>query len=339
MSTSSIAIDNNKLMYSLIEAFPQNIDDAINIALNATLTKTNSSFDYILICGMGGSGIGGKLVSSWVQDEISIPILFCQDYIVPNFVGSNTLIIASSNSGNTEETLSATEDGRSRGATIIAICSGGKLKEYCEKWSFDYIIVPGGNPPRSSLAFSIVQLIHVLNHFNLIQDSFFEEIKNAKQYLIDKKDEIQYSAKELAKFVQNKQLMIYSEVIDEPISIRARQQFNENSKLLVGHHVIPEMNHNELLGWTGGDSKFGVLFIDSGALHPKNYRRIDFTKTFIKNKTPFIHTIKSEGKTRIERSLYLIHIIDWSSLYIAMNNNIDSIEINVIEDLKNYLNQ
>lgn len=325
---------NNDSMKSLIKSFPVDLIKAITIANSSSLDNENSNFDNVVICGMGGSGIGGKLVYSWIQSELKIPVLFCQDYSLPNFVGEKTLLIASSNSGNTEETLISTEKGRVKGATIVGICSGGKLKTYCDKYNFNYIIVPGGAPPRTTLAFSIVQLLHVFNSYKLIDSNHFEDIKRSQSILTDKSFEINEKAKDLAMFIENKHIMIYSEAIDEPIAIRARQQFNENSKRLVGHHVIPEMNHNELLGWTGGNEDYGVIILDSGKLNEKNYQRLNFSKAFISNKTKHIYTINALGNTNIERSLYLIHLIDWASYYYAVNNNIDSIEINVIEELK-----
>jgi len=333
----STTIESNSLMSALISSFPTDLIKAISIAGGVNFKTHSTDFNNVLICGMGGSGIGGKLVASWVQKEIKIPILFCQDYSIPNFVNEKTLIIASSNSGNTEETLIATEKGREKGAQIVGICSGGKLKDYCEKYGFNFIQVPGGAPPRTTLAYSLVQLLHILNSFELITNNHFIDIQKSQTILIEKAEEIKSRAKELAVFLEDKHLMIYSAAIDEPIAIRARQQFNENSKLLVGHHVIPEMNHNELLGWTGGNKKYGVLIIDSGKLNEKNYRRINFSIEFIRNKTPYILTLKSLGESKIERSLYLIHLIDWASYYYAVNNNIDSVEINVIEELKKVL--
>jgi len=325
---------NNNYMKDLIEAFPMDLSEALVIANQNPLKKDYSQFNNVVICGMGGSGIGAKLVVSWIADEINIPVNFCQDYSLPNYVDSKTLIIASSNSGNTEETLSAAEEGYRRDATIIGICSGGKLQTLCSQWGADCIIVPGGKPPRTTLAFSIVQLTHVFGELKLINNDKLKEFSFAKDLINANKDEIHIEAKRLANFINGKELIIYSEGKDEGIAIRARQQFNENSKILCNHHAIPEMNHNELVGWYGGADRYAVLFLSTNDWHPQNNKRLAYSIEKIKVKTNHILSLSAKGASKLERSLYLIHIIDWASLYLAQKNNIDSVYIGVIDNLK-----
>lgn len=329
--------DSNQYMRNLIEKFPENLTEAIDISYQYRLKKEYQTFRNVVICGMGGSGIGGKLVSSWIQNDIDIPINFCQDYTLPKYVNNNTLIIASSNSGNTEETISAMLEADEKGATIIAVCSGGKLQSLCEKLNYEYIIVPGGNPPRTALGFSIVLLTSIFGQLNLISKEKLKEFEQAKDIIISNKNEIHLEAKELADFINNKELIIYSESKYEAVAIRARQQFNENSKILCNHHTIPEMNHNELVGWYGGADHYAVLFLETDDWHEKNKKRLDFSIDTIRNKTTNIKSIYSKGETILIKSLYLINIIDWTSLYLAEKNNIDSVYIAVIDNLKNTL--
>jgi len=283
---------------------------------------------------MGGSGIGGKLVASWIEDEITIPINFCQDYNLPNYVNENTLIIASSNSGNTEETLSAVQEAHDKGGAIIGVCSGGDLEGFCNKRNYDCLLIPGGYPPRTQLAFSIVQLIHIFSELNLISNSKLNEFVNAKELIVSNIKEIHAEAKQLADFIDGKELIIYSESKDESVAIRARQQFNENCKILCNHHTIPEMNHNEMVGWYGGADRYAVLFLETTDWHLQNNKRLDFSIETIKGKTNHILTLSAKGDSILERSLYLIHIIDWASLYLAQKNNVDSVYIGVIDSLK-----
>jgi len=325
---------NNAYMRKLIDAFPLNLKEAIEITTQNPLKKDYSTFNNVVICGMGGSGIGGKLVSSWISDEIKIPVNFCQDYNLPNYVDDKTLIIASSNSGNTEETLSATLEAHERGATIIAVCSGGKLQSFCEQRNYEFILVPGGCPPRTTLAFSIVQLTHIFISLNLIQKEKLNEFSLAQELIVSNSARIHEEAKELANFINGKDLIIYSESKDEGVAIRARQQFNENSKILCNNHTIPEMNHNELVGWHGGTAQCAVLFLDTNDWHSQNNKRLAFSIEKIKSRTSHIKSLSSLGETRLTRSLYLINIIDWASLYLAELNNIDSIYIGVIDSLK-----
>jgi len=328
---------NNTYMKGLIEAFPENLTAALEIAKQSPLKRHYPEFNNVVICGMGGSGIGAKIVGSWIADDISIPVNFCQDYTLPHYVNENTLIIASSNSGNTEETLSAITAGHQKGAAIIGICSGGKLEAFCIQWGYDCIIVPGVHPPRTTLAFSIVQLVHVFAQLHLISKQKLNEFSVAKDLIVTHSDEIHTVAKQLADFINGKALIIYSESKDEGIAIRARQQFNENSKILCSYHTIPEMNHNELVGWYGGTDKYAVLFLDTQDWHAQNKKRLDFSIKTIKAKTNHVLTLSAKGETNIERSLYLIHIIDWASFYLAQKKHIDSVTIDVIDNLKTSL--
>ena len=325
---------NNEYMKGLIEAFPENLTEAISIAEQNPLKKSYPAFNNVVICGMGGSGIGGKLVASWIANEITIPINFCQDYTLPAYVDSKTLVIASSSSGNTEETISSINEAHQKGASIIAICSGGKLEVFCKQWNYDFIIVPGVHPPRTLLAYSLVQLVHVFSELELINKEKINEFEVARDLLDTHKEEIHSQAKELAGFINGKELIIYSEAKDEGIAIRARQQFNENSKILCNHHTIPEMNHNEMVGWYGGTNKYAVLILDTNDWHSQNKKRLSFSIENIENKTNHILTLSAKGETILIRSLYLIHIIDWASLYLAQTNNIDSVYIGVIDNLK-----
>lgn len=324
-------------MKTLLENFPNNLLQALEIAEKNPLTKNYPVFNNILICGLGGSGIGGKLVANWLQNDLELPVNFCQDYTLPKYVNNKTLVIASSYSGDTEETLSAVEQAHQKGASIIAITSGGKLAAFCTKFHYECILVPGGNPPRTQLAFSIVQLTHVFSQLKMIKPETLKEFALAADLLVSDADNIHAAARNLAAFIQGKELIIYSDAKDEAIAIRARQQFNENSKILCSHHVIPEMNHNELVGWAGGSEKHAVLFIHTGNVHPQNEKRFAFSRSVIENKTQHIYNLNVESGSNIVRSLYLINVIDWASYYLAENNNVDAIEIGVIINLKNSL--
>jgi len=325
---------NNAYMKGLIEVFPENLKAALEIAKQSPLKRRYPEFNNVVICGMGGSGIGGKLVGSWIIDDITIPVNFCQDYILPHYVNENTLIIASSYSGNTEEVISIVKLGHEKGASIIGVCSGGQLEAFCAQWDYDCIIVPGGNPPRTALGFSVVQLTHIFDQLHLIDQTKLKEFATAKDLIVTHIDEIHTLAKQLANFINGKELIIYCETKDEEIAVRARQQFNENCKVLCNHHTIPEMNHNELVGWYGGSDKYAVLFLDTHDWHAQNKKRLAFSIKTIKAKTNHILTLSAKGESSLVRSLYLIHIIDLASLYLAEINAIDSVYIAVIDDLK-----
>ncbi len=326
-------------MEQLIAAFPENIKEALQIAKAKTYSKPKSEIQNIVVCGMGGSGIGGQIVQKWVEKELSVPMTVVHDYSLPKFVNENTLVIASSYSGNTEETLSCVEEAIQKNTQIIGITSGGKLEGICKDNNFDCVVVPGGNPPRTALAFSIIQLLSIFSQLNLSSSKRLEEIERSRQLILAEEIEIKQKAHELAEFLLGKVGILYGTTSFEPILVRARQQFNENGKLLCWHHTIPEMNHNELVGWGGGDDRFATVFFVEENMHPRNQRRLEISKDVVLKKGASLMEITTKGNSFIEQSIYLINIVDWASLYLSDLKNVDPIDIEIIDYLKNELSK
>lgn len=326
-------------MEKLITDFPQNITDALGIAAGLSLKTPAHDIHNVVICGMGGSGIGGKLVAQWVQDECPVPVFSFQDYELPAFIGKNSLVIGSSYSGNTEETLIALEDARQRGAHIIGVCSGGTLQQFCTDNGYDCIVVPGGNPPRTAVAFSIVQITTIFVQLGLAAKERVAEIAAGRELILREMDAIHTEAKAIANFLHGKTPVVYAGANYDAVSVRAKQQFNENSKELCWQHVIPEMNHNELVGWGGGDARFAALFLQTGDLSKRNQRRFEISVELVQAKTPHVHISHAKGNNRVERSIYLIHLVDWASLYLSNLKNGDPMEIRVIDYLKDELSK
>lgn len=321
-------------MKKLIEEFPSNISQAIEIANAITFTKPKNTVTNIVICGMGGSGIGGKIVSQWLEADLKMPVILCQDYVAPSFVGPNTLVIASSYSGNTEETLMCIEECKAKGGQIYAVTSGGKLEQDAKANGWPYVIVPGGNPPRSALAFSLVQLVKLFVDLGMAPASRMDELHACVALLNDNNAEVHAIAKDMAEKIGAKTPIFYASARYEGIAIRAKQQFNENSKKLCWSHVVPEMNHNELVGWGGGNETHMPVFINSGDFIERNAKRWEISKARTLQKTSSLIEIFAKGNSQIERSLYLNNIIDWASWYHANINGVDPIEIEIINYLK-----
>jgi len=324
-------------MKKLIEAFPENIKEAIEIAKASVIRKPSQEIHNIVMCGLGGSGIGAKMVANWLMDDIALPITLVNDYTLPAFVGKNTLVIGSSYSGNTEETTMAISDAKDRGSHIICICSGGKLERFCAENEYDCILVPGGNPPRSALAYSVIQLLHIFAELGFVSHEYKNEMLKGGELIEREQENIHRIAKEMAEHLYEKVGIYYAEAKYEGVIVRARQQFNENSKYLGWHHVIPEMNHNELVGWTGGDNRFAPIFFNTGDLHPRNYRRFEISQTAIEKKCGKVFVVTAKGNSFIERSVYLINIVDWASYYLCEMNGADIIDIEIIDYLKGEL--
>lgn len=324
-------------MYDLIAAFPENLKEAVAIGRNANLSDPGKTFTNVVVTGLGGSGIGGRIAGQMVAHEASCPIEVYSNYYLPAYVGKDSLVIASSYSGNTEETLAAMEQALERGAHVACITSGGKMLEIAQAKGLDHIVIPGGNPPRTMLAYSLTQQFVLLKHFGIAKTDLTEQIASAAKLLEERHGEIQKRAQEITKDIAGKRVVIYSEASTEAVCVRFRQQLNENSKELCWHHAIPEMNHNELVGWAGGSKNIAVVLFRHKSDHERSQIRMGINKKIFANYTDSVYEIWSEGANQVERQFYLINLGDWVSWYLAEKNGIDPIEIEVINMLKGEL--
>ena len=324
-------------MNDYINDFSSHLREAIEIANNTTLAPYTKEIRNILICGLGGSGIGGTIVSDIISSKVNIPIAATKDYSIPNFVNEHTLVIANSYSGNTEETLYALEKCQARGAEIAVITSGGKLKTIAEENKYNNIIIPGNQPPRAMFGYAFTELFFMLNHYGIIDDSFKSDFDKAITLIDTEKADIQKQAMNLAKKMYKQTPVIYVAKGFEGVAVRFRQQLNENSKMLGWHNVVPEMNHNELLGWRTNVDGLAVVYFRNKCDYDRNQIRMDINKKVISKFTSNITEIWSKGDSLIENSLYHISVGDWTSWYLSEMNNVDAIEIDVIDFLKGEL--
>jgi len=324
-------------MNDYINDFTNHLREAIEIANNTNLKENTKEIRNVLICGLGGSGIGGTIVNDIVSTKAEIPIAATKDYSIPNFVNEHTLVIANSYSGNTEETLYALEKCQAKGAEIAVITSGGKLKIIAEKNNYNKIIIPGNQPPRAMFGYAFTELFFMLNHYGIIDDSFKSDFTKAIELLDTEKSDIQEQAMSLAKKMYKQTPVIYVANGFEGVAVRFRQQINENSKMLCWHHVVPEMNHNELLGWRTNVNDLAVVYFRNKSDYDRNQIRMDINKKVIAKFTENITEIWSKGDSLIENSLYHINLGDWVSWYLSEMNNVDAIEIDVIDFLKGEL--
>jgi glucose/mannose-6-phosphate isomerase len=324
-------------MKDLIENFSNQLSEAIAIGKASKLTFSELPIKNVIITGLGGSGIGGTIISEIAANQSPVPVVINKDYFLPEFVNEETLVIVSSYSGNTEETLCAMEIAIKRGAKIVCITSGGKVLEVAQDKGIDHIVVPGGMPPRSCLGYSFTQLLFIFNFFGLINDEFKTDLPKAIDLINKDEANMQSDAQKIAKKLVNKIPIIYSVANYEGVAIRLRQQINENAKMLCWHHVIPEMNHNELVGWTEKSDQWAVLILRSNNDYERTQKRIEINKEVIKKYADSITEIYSKGESVIERSIYLIHLGDWISWYLSELRDVDATEVNVINYLKSTL--
>ena len=326
-------------MKQLVEAFPNHLREALAIGRAAQIKPAQKIIQNIVISGLGGSGIGGKIVSQVVADYLSVPVVCTNDYVLPGFVNENTLLIISSYSGDTEETVAAMHEGMRKGAEIACVTSGGKIATLAEEHGFNIIRIPGGNPPRSMFGYSSVQLLFVLKGYGLVDGQFEGEVERSIASIEQHIDEIRAESKRVAEAIVSRIPILYSEAMYEGVAIRWRQQINENSKMLCWHHVFPEMNHNELVGWTGGDNRVAVVILRNEDDHKRSQLRMELCKKLMGEKCDTILEVWSKGSSRLERSMYLIHLGDWISIDMAEMRNEDAVAIPAIIFLKNELSK
>jgi glucose/mannose-6-phosphate isomerase len=327
-------------MQQFIEDFTSQLREAAIYLDNFDLYQLpKKKFNNVLICGLGGSGIGGKIAKDIFNSTLNIPIEVNSKYTIPAWVNEHTLVIASSYSGNTEETVDCINLARDKNASIVCITSGGKIQEICESNNYPLLSLPTGYPPRAAFGFSLACQLAIFNEIFELNIPLTSKLNHIAKQLDDDKGSILELAGEIADTLHGHFPMIYSDNKYEGVAIRFRQQINENAKMLCSHHVYPEMNHNELVGWAGGNENFAVITLMNNDDHPRNQRRMDICKKIITEKTQNFTEVESKGEDQIERTFYLVHLLDWVSELLAQRKNVDSIEVKVIDYLKNELTQ
>jgi glucose/mannose-6-phosphate isomerase len=326
-------------MKNLVASFSKQLRESVEIAKKAKLSPSANKITNVLVCGLGGSGIGGNIVSELVALEATVPFNVTKGYFIPAYVNEHSLVIISSYSGNTEETLQCFELALKKKAKIVCVSSGGKVAEIAKANNLDLILVPGGMPPRACIAYSLVQLIHILNFNGLTAKPNMGEIEDAIKLIDEEEQNIRLEAAAVSAALVGRLPVIYATTYFEGIAIRFRQQLNENSKILCWHHVIPEMNHNELVGWREKNETISVILFRDKNEYERNNVRIEINKSVISKYTPHITEIWSKGKSMIEKALYFIHLGDWISVDLAEKRGYDATEINVINDLKSELSK
>jgi glucose/mannose-6-phosphate isomerase len=326
------------MMNVFIQEFPKQLKTALEVGRQATFTKHDLALHNIVVLGMGGSGIGGDFAAELIRATCPVPILSCKGYTLPAYVGKHTLVIASSYSGNTEETLSLFEQARERGAKIVCISSGGTLIEKAKELGVDYVQVPNtGQPPRTCLGYSLVQQLYILNYFGFAAASVLEDLEKAIGTLEEQQALIHTKAKQMTRHLNGHFPIIYATERMSAVALRFRQQLNENTKILATHHIIPEMNHNELVGWREQPGEFAAVIFRGEDDHPRNQKRIEINKEIMGKVAEVVLEVECLGDNLIEQALYGVHVGDWISYEWSMLRGVDSIEVNVIDFLKKEL--
>lgn len=302
----------------------------------------------VLILGMGGSAIGGDLLADWASGSIGVPLAICRDYHIPLYAGSESLVIAVSYSGDTEETLSSFIEAVGRGCMVVAVTSGGILRDLCKRMGVPIVELPGGMVPRSAIAYLFFPLIVILEKFGLVS-GIERELQEAIEILRRIRDEIvpevpitRNQSKRLAATLCDSIPVIYGDCHSRGIALRSRTQINENSKLLALSGFLPEIDHNDVMGWEAPVEyarRFSVVFLRTADDLKEMELRADLTRDLISNKARRVVEVFPEGNTLLAKMLSVMYIVDVASIYLAVLNGVDPLSMKSITALKSQLGE
>jgi glucose/mannose-6-phosphate isomerase len=331
----------------LLMTFPQQLDRAGKIVDELSVDLPARSIDKVVVAGMGGSAIGGDLLRTYLLEDLPIPFLVHRDYSLPPFVGADTLVFLSSYSGDTEETLSACERALASKAHLVGIASGGRLAELAAEQGFPLIRIPGGLPPRAAIGYSFVALLGRLVKVGLVTDRT-SDLEETRELLEHKKVaygiEVPASdnlAKDLATRLFQKFPIIYAWGWRYgAVAARWRGQLAEVGKQLSSHHLLPEMNHNEMAGWQHPAellSQAIVILLRDRKEPERIRRRMVLTGRSLASRAGQVVDVWADGRSLLARLFSLIYLGDFTSYYLAALNGVDPTPIESIEQLKSQL--
>ncbi|MFZ5979308.1 MAG: bifunctional phosphoglucose/phosphomannose isomerase [Candidatus Zixiibacteriota bacterium] len=336
-------------MYNRIFDFPEQMEEALTLAYDWSLTAEDfADAKNIVIIGMGGSAIGGDLVRSYLSSKLLIPYEICRNYRLPEYVDDETLVIVSSYSGNTEETLSALDDALQRKAMIAAISTGGLLEDVAELNYMPLLKLPGGLQPRAALGFSFVPILVFFERVGLVKgvkkeiEVAIKRMKDLREKYIEGTPSLSNPAKRMAQRMHKKIPVIYGGPDwTGVVALRWKGQICENGKNMAFVNVFPEACHNELVGWSAPVKEHAehlmVVMLRDMADHPKIRKRMNIVKDIIEKHEIEVVDVHSMGDEPLERMFSLIQLGDFMSYYLAIINEVDPTPVELIESLKKAL--
>lgn len=336
-------------MIDHIHAMPDHIESTWARAQTLPLPNTFAQIDKMVICGMGGSAIGGELAAAAIADQCRVPIAVSRGYDLPAYAtGEGTLVVACSHSGNTEETLAAFALAEARGVQRMAICTGGALRDRAQRagvvtWTYDYAA-----QPRAALGFSLALLLALMSRLGLARD-LGNDVAEAAAIMRVMTDSlrpetpaVQNPAKQLAGALLGYIPVVYGAGIMASVARRWKTQFNENSKAWAHFEVMPELNHNAVVGLTlpaGLKDKVRVVMLRSAFDSPRVAQRFEETAKLYQQPGVEIgvETVRAQGQSRLAQMLSALRLGDYVSFYLAMAGGVDPTPIGPIALLKEKL--
>jgi glucose/mannose-6-phosphate isomerase len=335
-------------MLARIKELPAQFKQAWRTLNDFKLPLDYHNVNKVVILGMGGSAIGGDLVRALVQEECKIPILIHRDYGLPAYVDENTLLIASSYSGNTEETLSGFEPAIKMPAKKIAMTTGGKLLQLAEKNNIPVFMIDYRAQPRAALGFSFIAALGILQKIGLIGDKSADVIEavNVLESFSARLDENAPARSNLAKQIAQRLYgnlpVIWGAGIASEIARRWKGQINENSKSWAIYEVFPELNHNAAVGFPlpkDLTARFRVILLRAPSYNARIKLRYEVTSGLLKQAGVPYEFVDAEGSSPLAQMAGLITLGDYVSYYMAILYQVDPTPVKAINYLKEQLSK
>lgn len=296
----------------------------------------------IVVAGMGGSALAASILKSW--PALSKPLEIVRGYDIPEYVDNSTLFIASSYSGNTEETLAALKQAEAKNAKIVIMASGGQLVDIAKVKNYSLVQLPGGLQPRYTTLYGLKAILTILDNAGVTEAKAIE-LTQAKDFLqknitnwrpdVPAKNNL---AKQLAQEIMGKSAVIYSGPKLSPAGYKWKININENAKNVAWANQYSELNHNEFNGWSfPQDKPYAVIELRSNLEHLRIQKRFEITERLLSGKRPAPLVVEPQGNNLLEQLLYSIALGDFVSLYLAILNGLNPTPVELIEKLKDAL--
>jgi glucose/mannose-6-phosphate isomerase len=335
-------------MLEHLHAFPDQCQKAWKEVLRFELPHLHTKISNVVIAGMGGSAIGGDIVRRLAMAESKSPVWVHRDYGLPAFVDESSLVIASSYSGNTEETLSAFTKSLGTGARKLAITSGGKLKDLAEKEGIPVFVIDYQAPPRAAFPHSFIPLVGIFQKLGLLADKSadlqeaVDILKRLSGDLVETRPSDSNPAKRLAARLRGRVAVIYGAEILSEVARRWKGEFNENSKAWAFFENFPELNHNAVVGYdfpAEVKQNVVVLMLRSSSLHPRILLRYEVTSKLLARAGIASELVDAGGESALAQVLSLVLLGDYASFYLSMLNEVDPTSTDAISFVKQSLTQ
>jgi glucose/mannose-6-phosphate isomerase len=317
-------------------ALGEHLRDALWRVESAGLEPTEAR--GLIVCGMGGSAIGGLLARAALGDSLALPMLIFRDYELPPWTSPDRAILCSSYSGDTEETLACFEAAEAIGATRYVMTTGGALADAARRASVPVVGLPAGLQPRHSIGYGFTVACEVAALVGAAP-GMRTEIDTAAAHLDQGADALAARAAEIADRLADNIPLIYGCDLTVPVAYRWKTQINENAKQHAFSNQLPELDHNEIVGWTpdGDGERFAAVFLTDADQHPRQRERAELTAKLIAPSASAVIEVETEGETRVERLLWAVMLGDLVSFQLAARNGVDPGPIELLERLKDEL--